>query len=75
MDEPRQKIDRPWSAYPVGTKAHAASGGHWTKTERGWKWCTGSTFSTPGGDAISVTVPVDWEKAINGSFSDSQGCY
>lgn len=52
-----QKIDRPWAAYPVGTKAHASTGGHWIKTERGWKWCTGATFGTPGADAIAVTLP------------------
>lgn len=53
----RQKIDRPWRDYPIGTKAHACSGGWWTKTERGWKWCSGATFPTPGGDAFAVTLP------------------
>lgn len=53
----RQRIDRPWSEYPIGTKAHAVNGGHWKKTERGWKWCSGSTFCTPGGDAVSVEIP------------------
>ncbi|WP_296277829.1 hypothetical protein [Pseudomonas sp. UBA7530] len=55
--EVRQNIDRPWSEYPIGTKAHAVMGGHWLKTVHGWKWCTGSTFPTPGGDATSVTLP------------------
>lgn len=53
----RQRKDRPWSEYPIGTKAHAASGGHWVKIEAGWKWSSGSIFPTPGGDAISVTLP------------------
>ena len=52
-----QPVDRPWREYPIGTKAHAVMGGYWTKTERGWKWCHGSTFPTPGGDALSVTLP------------------
>ena len=53
----KQPIDRPWKDYPIGTKAHAPMGGWWIKTERGWRWCTGSTFPTPGGDAVSVTLP------------------
>lgn len=52
-----QRIDREWDEYPIGTKAHAVMGGHWLKTEHGWKWCTGSTFPRPGGDAISVSLP------------------
>lgn len=43
--------DRTWEEYPEGTKAFAFGGGHWEKTERGWKWCTGDTFPSPGGDA------------------------
>lgn len=39
-----------WDEYPIGTKAQAIGGGHWIKNESGWKWCTGSTFPTPGGD-------------------------
>lgn len=35
---------------PIGTKAPAIMGGHWIKVERGWKWCSGSTFPRPGGD-------------------------
>ena len=58
MFEEQQRIDRLWSEYPIGTKAHAVMGGCWTKTEHGWKWGTqGSTFPTPGGDAMSVTLP------------------
>jgi hypothetical protein len=53
----KQKIDRPWSEYPVGTRAVAATGGFWEKTARGWKWCCGATFPTPGGDAVSVILP------------------
>lgn len=39
---------------PCGTIAPAIGGGHWFRTERGWKWngpdgC-GSTFPRPGGD-------------------------
>lgn len=35
---------------PIGTRAPAVMGGHWTKTARGWRWCTGATFPSPGGD-------------------------
>lgn len=45
------KADGEWSKYPIGTKAKALMGGYWEKTSRGWKWCTGSTFPRPGGDA------------------------
>lgn len=52
---------KPWSEYPVGSKAHAVGGGHWYRTEAGWKWngpdgC-GSTFPTPGADTYVVTEP------------------
>jgi hypothetical protein len=39
-----------WNDYPIGTKAFAINGGYWIKVTHGWKWCTGATFSTPGGD-------------------------
>jgi hypothetical protein len=39
---------------PVGTKAPAITGGHWYRTEGGWKWGgpdgNGGTFPRPGGD-------------------------
>jgi hypothetical protein len=35
---------------PIGTIAPSISGGHWTRVDRGWKWCTGATFPRPGGD-------------------------
>lgn len=35
---------------PIGTRAPASGGGHWVRVESGWKWCTGATFSRPGGD-------------------------
>lgn len=54
-----QRRDRPWSEYPIGTKAHAFDGGHWTKTEWGWKWHNGDTFPAPGADAFDVTLPPD----------------
>lgn len=55
-DTPRLKVDRPWSLYPIGTKAHAVTGGHWTRTERGWKALGGDTFPTPGGDACGDCI-------------------
>lgn len=53
----RQTIDRQWDEYPIGTKAHHANGGHWTKTELGWEWHCGDTFPRPGASAIAVTLP------------------
>ena len=46
-----------WEEYPIGTKVYAIGGGYWEKTSRGWKWCTGSTFPTPGADWYSILVP------------------
>ena len=52
--------DRPWSEYPVGTKAHAVMGGRWLKMPAGWKWNgpagSGGIFPTPGGDACGRCV-------------------
>lgn len=43
---------------PIGTKAPSIIGGHWTKTERGWKALGGDTFPTPGGDwDRSLVIP------------------
>ena len=56
---PRQRADRPWGEYPLGTRALALMGGHWLKTDRGWQWMpNGSTWPTPGGDAFDVMVPI-----------------
>jgi len=65
---PRLRVDRPWDLYPVGTKAHAVTGSHWVRTERGWQTLGGDTFPTPGGDACGacielpegVTLPPNW---------------
>ena len=43
--------------YPIGTKTHASMGGHWIKTDRGWKWCTDDTFPTPEGNMINAGFP------------------
>ena len=44
------KADKDVREYPIGTKFKALTGGHWIRTERGFKWCTGSTFPNVGGD-------------------------
>jgi hypothetical protein len=54
---PQERVSRPWCDYPIGTLAHWVHGGYWIKAERGWKWCTGDTFPTPG-DAFHVSVPL-----------------
>lgn len=54
-----QRRTKPWSKYPMGTKALATMGGSWIKVERGWQWgTTGGVFPTPGGDSNGkVIVP------------------
>lgn len=44
------KPNKPLNELPLGTKAKAIMGGYWIKVELGWKWCTGATFPTVGGD-------------------------
>jgi len=52
-----KKTDREWHEYPLGTKAHAVMGGYWERVKGGWKWCTGSTFPTPGADWRVIELP------------------
>lgn len=59
--------DRPWSEYPIGTKVHSVTGGYWIRVEHGWKWFSGDTFPTPGGDACGrcielPTMPPLWQQ-------------
>ena len=54
---------KPWSAYPIGTKAHSYNGGYWVRVERGWKWCTGDTFPTPGGEAVGMCIELPAKKS------------
>lgn len=42
---------------PIGTKAPSIYGGHWSRTERGWKWSTGDTFPCVGGDWNGELIP------------------
>lgn len=53
-------VTRPWADYPLGTKAHAVTGGWWCHVLTGWKWNgpggNGGTFPTPGGDACGKCV-------------------
>lgn len=57
MSEKQIPIRKPWAEYPVGTKAVGSMGGYWIKTNSGWKWCTGATFPTPGGDVYAIVLP------------------
>jgi len=50
---------------PIGTKAPSINGGHWVKVERGWKWCTGSTFPRPGGDWNGELIYPQETKEVN----------
>jgi len=52
-----RQIEKPWAEYPIGTKAYAIGGGYWQKVSGGWKWCTGSTFPTPGADWSYIEEP------------------
>lgn len=52
-------------AAPLGTKAPAYNGGHWTKTERGWRWGKrGATFPCPCGDWTGELIPPKSDKLI-----------
>jgi hypothetical protein len=52
----RLRVDRPWRDYPIGTKAHACTGGYWTRTKHGWRAQSGCTFPSPGGDACGKCI-------------------
>jgi len=67
--KPKMRKDREWSAYPVGTKAHAFNGGAWTRTEHGWKWGGGDTFPTPGADAIGACIELPPNAELTGRAS------
>lgn len=58
--------DRDWRDYPLGTKAHAYNGGYWVRVVNGWKWFSGSTFPTPGADAIGKCVELPVEESSTG---------
>ena len=52
-----EPINHSLKSYPIGTKARESwSGGYWIRVLRGWKWCTGDTFTRPGG-ANEVLLP------------------
>ncbi len=62
-----------WSRYPIGTRAYSSSGGYWERVQNGWwKWCTGSTFPTPGADAIEVAVPATQPREQAGTGAVAQ---
>ena len=50
---------------PIGTKAHAFGGGHWLRVNLGWKWCTGATFKSVGGDWTGELIYPERSKAVN----------
>jgi len=52
-----RRVRKAWCEYPLGTKAYHYGGGHWVRVEHGWKWCSGSTFPTPGAGVIRVAEP------------------
>jgi hypothetical protein len=59
-------VDRPWSAYPLGTKAHSCMGGWWLRTERGWQWNgKHGTFPTPGGEACGACIELPLSNAYS----------
>jgi hypothetical protein len=63
--------DRPFTTYPVGTRARAHGGGYWEKLRDGkWKWCTGASFPVPGGDWDgTVCLPVG-STAVTGAYNE-----
>ena len=72
----KQKHDRPYDEYPIGTKAFATGGGYWIKNNMGWKWCTGVTFPRPGGDVSGyVELPMKSLKWVVIRFSNRISTY
>lgn len=79
-ETPAQKAEqktKPWSDYPIGTKAPAFNGGHWTRVELGWKWGAldggGGTFPTPGGDSNrTVILPNETPNPAKNSTPEGQ---
>ncbi|QQV91477.1 hypothetical protein M1M25_gp044 [Tenacibaculum phage Gundel_1] len=54
------KADKPQREYPIGTMFKAITGGYWIRVGHGFRWCTGSTFPTVGGDWDgTVCLPVN----------------
>lgn len=58
----RTNHNRRWDEYPLGTKAHSIMGGHWVRVQNGWKWHCGSTFPTPGGEAVGQCIELPPEE-------------
>lgn len=52
------KAIKPINDYPIGTKYPSLNGGYWIKTgSNHFKWCTGSTFPSVGGDWNGKVIP------------------
>ena len=45
-----EKAEKDIKEYPIGTKYRALGGGYWIRTKIGFRWYTGSTFPSVGGD-------------------------
>jgi len=56
MKQKRERKNRPWRDYPIGTRVYAYNGGYWERVTNGWKWYCGDTFPQPGADAIGLCV-------------------
>lgn len=55
------KTTRSLKDYPLGSKFRAINGGYWERVENGFKWCTGNTFPSLGGD---------WDGTVSMKLSD-----
>lgn len=60
------KRKKDWKDYPIGTKAYALGGGHWTKTQKGWEWFNGDVYPSPGGDVINIEKPAAQKTPMDG---------
>lgn len=58
---------------PIGTKAPAASGGFWIRTEKGWMWLNGGTFPRPGGDWTGKLILPESEQDRPVTMPQQQG--
>lgn len=49
---------KPINDYPIGTKYRSINGGYWIKIgSNHFKWCSGNTFPTVGGDWNGKVIP------------------
>jgi len=65
--------DKPWSEYPIGTRARDHSHCCWTRVANGWQADGGDTFPTPGASANYIQLPAA-PASLSGAPPDVVAC-